>query len=297
MDDRRKKQAFRLALPSCDEIGGATGWPRADARSQDFDADIAQGFAHRITLILRDYLETQRGTFPYAHIERIVTSLVVSRTRQGDVEDMPEELDAVLIEWLEGQRALVEGPLSKGLSTAAAAGFIVAFNGWMERFGLDLTPTPDMTAGLNSWGKRQATTILSLIDDTTRKGISEVIGKALKESDSVDQIMRAVRAYLDTHMAPGRAELIADVETYNALHQGALDANKVLGAKEKRWVTEEDRRVCIICFENSAQGSIQIGRTFLSGDFCPPAHPHCRCSLAFSGITRESVLAALGDVR
>jgi phosphohistidine phosphatase len=114
------------------------------------------------------------------------------------------------------------------------------------------------------------------IDGTTEARIAVVIedtwGKGLKT------MVSAIReTFADWAGEEDRIDTIALDQVSGAYNQGIRDAGRAAGVPEKRWVTEED--ACEICEENAAEGTIPNEAPFSSGDFEPPAHPHCRCSL------------------
>jgi hypothetical protein len=290
MDDRRKKQAFRLALSTSGELVGGPGEPRVGSRSGDVDSGPAEDVTQSVASILRNYFEAQREEVPYDQIERLVASLA----QNGPVENgaILDQLDTVLAKWLEFQHSVVEDALSAALGATATAGFLSTFNDWMERFGLTLKPTPDMVAALGNWAKDQTARLLRLLDTTTRNGVARVIAEGLKEGRSVKEIMRAILDYLN-NIIEERPEKVAAKEAMEAHNYGTLNASRTLGATRKIWVTRKDLRVCISCWWNAFQKAIPIEQKFRSGHFHPPAHDCCRCVLAFSGLTRRSVLGAL----
>jgi len=87
-----------------------------------------------------------------------------------------------------------------------------------------------------------------------------------------------------------RAMSIARTELATAYNQGAYGATIAaqeqgfLGDVVKRWLTAADERVCPICAPLD-ETVVNLNSVFRNGSFLPPAHPQCRCAVAFEEIT------------
>jgi phosphohistidine phosphatase len=84
--------------------------------------------------------------------------------------------------------------------------------------------------------------------------------------------------------AVSRAETAALDAVSSAYHEGGRDLAAEFtaggnGDLEKSWDTEADP--CDDCDGNSAMGWIDSEAPFDTGDFEPPAHPNCRCSVSY----------------
>lgn len=75
------------------------------------------------------------------------------------------------------------------------------------------------------------------------------------------------------------AERIAVTETSRYISTASETNYAAFGVTRKRWIVAPDQRVCPRCDANAAQGAIEVGTAFSSGDLNPPAHPRCRCAL------------------
>jgi len=304
VDDRRAKQALRLALLTPYESVGTRNESCSDTRSDDVeDADIVKHHTQTITAALNRYFKAQQESFPFGLIEQLLERLAESESAQDQEQEngldegsahLMEEVEAVLVDWTEKERARSGSSLVEPLEAAATAGFLATFNRWMNRLGLDWKPTPGMMGDLRNWAKRQAARLLTLIDRTTRRHIVRIITKGLKGQHPVKRIVGEIREYLDRTMTH-RAGMSASAEANNAFNHGAFDAHRLLGATFKQWVTRRDSSVCAICRDNEFQGPIPIGKPFLSGHQHPRAHLFCRCTLIYFGITPDSALHALNQ--
>lgn len=107
------------------------------------------------------------------------------------------------------------------------------------------------------------------------------------EADGVPgpQIERALRQRA-REMLRRRAETIARTEVSTAWHHGEywsvrrLVAGGVIHNPAKRWTTAEDDRACAMC-ESLDNETVGLDDDFSAGISLPPAHPNCRCSLAY----------------
>lgn len=87
-------------------------------------------------------------------------------------------------------------------------------------------------------------------------------------------------------LAADRARTIARTETAKAIEAGEKQAAESRGANMKVWITVADGRVSDFCAACEAQGPIPIAEEFTgNGDFdavtTAPAHPNCRCTVAY----------------
>jgi hypothetical protein len=89
--------------------------------------------------------------------------------------------------------------------------------------------------------------------------------------------------WTDPDFSSERATMIAEYEVSTAFHDGMKAMADLWrggnGPTEKAWQTEDDP--CPECADNADDGFIDSEAPFDSGDFEPPAHPNCRCSLEY----------------
>jgi len=302
MHHRRMRQALRLALFNPDQIARTAGETASGSRAHPvWDGGIVETCADTIEQVLNRHFEAQQNTFPYGQVELLLRALVETEQEQ-DISDEAlarflERLKLVLAEWTEAGHKMVETPLAKALRKAAADAFETAFDMWHERLGLVLQPTPEMRAGLGKWAERRVAELAARVGETTRKQIAHIITDGFEKRLSAEEMMLNVRTYLrDISRIADRVETIARTEASNAVNRSMFDANRLLGATGKRWDCYKDRNVCDACLRNDDEGPIPIEETFLSGHRRPPAHPRCRCIAVYFGVTRESLVQAMGLV-
>lgn len=78
-----------------------------------------------------------------------------------------------------------------------------------------------------------------------------------------------------------RRETIARTEARKATSEAREVEALGRGARWKHWITTADERLCDICAGNELDGVIQVQETFSGGTMTAPAHPNCRCSVAY----------------
>jgi hypothetical protein len=126
------------------------------------------------------------------------------------------------------------------------------------------------------------------IDATVRQQLADLLYTNLMGDDaldiapmSVDQLARGIMAQFQgkiAGMSDYRARLIAITETARSETFGQWVAMLGSGVQQKQWMITEG--ACIRCEGNASMGPIPIQDQFPSGDYAPPLHPGCRCSLA-----------------
>lgn len=118
------------------------------------------------------------------------------------------------------------------------------------------------------------------ITETTRTAIQELIGEAIDEGWSLDQLAKALveRGAITSRE---RAKLIAVTETASAYSMGSLLAYTLSGVVESvEWVATLDKETCSDCRALDGEARPLAEAAFSDGTAHPPHHPRCRCALA-----------------
>jgi hypothetical protein len=97
------------------------------------------------------------------------------------------------------------------------------------------------------------------------------------EESVPDGALDAAQESLDAWAAQ-YAAMVAETEIHAAVESAVLDELRAQGATKIAWMT--DGNPCEVCIKNAAASPLPIGAKFPSGDTAPPAHPHCRCTVA-----------------
>lgn len=80
-----------------------------------------------------------------------------------------------------------------------------------------------------------------------------------------------------TRVASYLPETVAETEVHSGVEQSAAEVLQENDVAQVMWVTQPD--ACPVCLVNEAQGPINLGEAFQSGDVTPPAHPRCKCNV------------------
>ncbi|KEK17190.1 head protein [Bacillus manliponensis] len=137
-----------------------------------------------------------------------------------------------------------------------------------------LDPIGDVAA---QWVAIYAFELAQGLNETTRNRLREVMLQNLENGKGVDSLRDAVSDVIE-EATDYRAMMIARTETTYAMNYGNLIAYKGAGRSKKTWLTDQDERVCKECGDLDGE-TVDINESFSNGKMCPPAHPHCRCTM------------------
>jgi hypothetical protein len=129
------------------------------------------------------------------------------------------------------------------------------------------------------WAVKYGSKMITKMDKETKQRIAAEVRDSVERGDPLPDLAKTIRTTIED-MTRYRSMLISRTETANALSVGSLSTAVQMNATHKEWVAEPD--CCEICADNMSEGLIPIEDSFQSGDDCPPAHPNCRCALAYS---------------
>ncbi len=171
-----------------------------------------------------------------------------------------------------------QGPIDQAVAAALAAGGRRVIAELSASIAFDLE-NPRAVAYMKDRGAEMVTKI----NETTRKDLSDLLSASIENGDSYGDIARGISEMFGDDFPDWRAEMIARTETGNAYCQGSLEAARQMSdaglEMEKSWLTAGDEKVEGICEENEADGWISVDDDFSSGDDAPLAHPNCRCDI------------------
>lgn len=147
-------------------------------------------------------------------------------------------------------------------------------------FGID-------SAGARAFVEARALRLAGQVTDTTYDAIKEALSEGIAEGEGIPKLAARIKEVF-AEANSSRAEMIARTEVLRGYNESANDVakslpNDVVGGKE--WIGEGSNDVC-----TELNGRLAlIGETFEGYD-TPPAHPRCRCTVAF--LTPEEMQAA-----
>lgn len=118
------------------------------------------------------------------------------------------------------------------------------------------------------------------LDSTTEERVNGLLDHAFEAGLTYSALVMGARELFDG-FDETRGETTALSEISGAYHDGGRDAAAAYdGEVEKLWETEDDN-ACEDCQANEDMDWIPEDAPFDSGDFEPPAHTNCRCSVSY----------------
>lgn len=123
------------------------------------------------------------------------------------------------------------------------------------------------------------------ISKTTKDEIIGAVTDSVMNGSTYQEVAGMIEKMGDEGVfSAARAQRIAVNEVAKAYAFGnnePLKEYKERTGKEvfKSWIAEADP--CDICIKNAGQGWITLNQSFSSGDDTDPAHPNCRCAIAY----------------
>lgn len=218
-----------------------------------------------------------------AQINGLASQIMAQRSYQDFVNKLAKALEAA---HLNGDAAFVMGtPSPVAILRARELAQTAA-----ESLARDLTQTQLSSMGETiaralEEGKRPRDIYNKLQEvkelDSNRARTLANIEKKLKEA-GVDADKQA--GILDRErqrLLQERRKTIAQTEGRNATSEARRAAADDRKDEFKRWITSPDERLCEVCDGNENDGVIPIDESFSSGHTQTPAHPNCRCTVAY----------------
>lgn len=127
-----------------------------------------------------------------------------------------------------------------------------------------------------NWARNSLAETLKKMFGRTYDGVSELVPRYYENQWSRADLAKQLEKYY----SPRRAEMIAITETTRATVEGeraAVARFKDVSGYEMIpvWITQADERVCRLCDPDGK------GRHVITDGMYPPAHPRCRCFVAY----------------
>lgn len=118
------------------------------------------------------------------------------------------------------------------------------------------------------------------IQETTRNQLQTIIGRAIDTGQGYQKTAKEISDTFDD-MSRARAKRIAVFESgqaYEAGNRMFADSLEDDGIEmQEAWVTSHDEKVRPEHAANEAEGWVELGHVYSSGDTDPPTDPGCRC--------------------
>lgn len=133
-----------------------------------------------------------------------------------------------------------------------------------------------------TWGQQHAARLVTMINETTRAEIRDLVNANLTSGATPKDLAEAIKA--SQAFSDYRSMMIARTETAFANVEGNLIGFREAGVTKKEWSTSADE-MCDACdalngtvVPIDAPFTIQLGKKTLQVTG-PPGHPNCRCDL------------------
>lgn len=134
----------------------------------------------------------------------------------------------------------------------------------------------------SEWIRAHGADLVNGLNDYTRDRLSAVLADGFRSGATVDEIASRIVAEFED-MRWWRARKIAVTETNRAWSYAEIESAREMEragyVMVKEWLLGPYHPKYDLCDTNHEQGAIPINQTFPSGDFAPPQHPSCGCSL------------------
>ena len=115
------------------------------------------------------------------------------------------------------------------------------------------------------------------VNETTNASIREAVARGVEAGEGISDIANRVASVFDE--AEGyRSELIARTEVIRNSNMAAEESYVQAGVEKKQFFVTPDDALCEECAE-LADEIVPVGEAFSSGDYTPPLHPSCRCTI------------------
>jgi SPP1 gp7 family putative phage head morphogenesis protein len=200
-----------------------------------------------------------------------------------------EQIQAILAALSDEERPAFIKALQAAMGTMATDGAEQALAQVIEFLNVPEDALDSMLSQANdraiAWAQDRAAELVTLIDETTRASLNDLVGQALQEGWSNDELAAQIED--GETFGPYRAEMIARTETAFADVQGNLAGWRESGVVDsKQWVVAQDE-VCDDCLALDGQ-VVGLDGSFPGGD--PPLHPNCFLPgtvVSAAGVTRH----------
>lgn len=272
------------------EVGRNAG-ARIDDRSHGAapSSEAARTLIHNA---LSAFLEGLRASFPLVDLQTAIAANAPLPAPANSPEEspgpckLPRKVLQLLDAWRKNATATLSAELGEAMATVVVTSFQTVVANWAARLGERPRSSPEAWAPLRGWSLRHATALTSQISTSL---LARVVTRLEQAICSAANLMTALEEIQEVTasiwFSEEQLDAMADDAAYVATQHGRHEANRQLGATLKVWSIVDDTRTCKICLANSAQGGIPMMRNFQSGHPHPPAHPYCRCTMDYLGIT------------
>lgn len=226
-------------------------------------------------------------------INRRALSAAPAKTGRRELDDLPWNLTQDEWDRLWESIANQTTPeLQKIIASAEADALHAGANNFKQAMvGPDPSKKPGTTFNLANprsvaWFQKNGGSVdyIKGIQATTSGQIKTIIKNALDTGQAYNKTAKEISDAFDG-MSRARAQRIAVFETGQAYEEGNRQFADLLVSDgvemEERWTTSHDEKVRPEHAANEAEGWVELGHVFSSGDTEPPTDPGCRCFMQY----------------
>lgn len=188
------------------------------------------------------------------------------------IEDLDEMLDPIITAMRPAFRTKLLGHLARVYISGSQE-----LTSWgTTKAGLDIVYEGPPIRGAINYAKDRGSTMITGMDEQTKKQMANIISKGIEDKRGIDGIMRDILHGDFQDMSRSRAEMISRNETANALSTAAIDRMRDIGVEGKEWIVANP---CDACAANGDVGVIPVDEYFPEPDvwgnpvLAPTLHP------------------------
>ncbi len=249
---------------------------------------------------LREFIEKLRASMPFAELRAAISASksppAAANKPEGHLGTckLPRKALELLEAWGHNAGGALRAELGGAMTSVVVTSFQMVMQEWAELLGGLPRWSPEALAPLRGWALRYAATLSDQLITSHLARVVQRLEQAMCSVGNIEMALEEIREGTTAlWLTEEQLDALTDDAAYVGTQHGRHEAHRLLGATLKVWSIVDDTRTCKTCLANSAQGGIPMMQDFQSGHPYPPAHPDCRCSMDYLGITHTTAKNAL----
>jgi hypothetical protein len=212
------------------------------------------------------------------------------RLAEGIDSDTERGIEQLIDDWISKNQDSITADLKEHFASLINQAIQETYDDWNSRLGTNFTRPFPIAARVLYYAGRLALFLANRYRVQILAALRRLLMKIDVKDKNQQQILRLVGDFLQSSQLGAELfDLNKQFGAHEAHEIGRLLGHEALGATEKAWITRGDLRVDLVCDRNESEGLIRIRDNFRSGHLTPPAHPGCRCTVEYLGVTRRSM--------
>lgn len=236
---------------------------------------------------------------PNIDYDALASDIMATRKYHDAVQKIADVL--AMARTSEGAKSLTRPPSPVALARARRLAETASKSLAKDLTKAELKKVGDIIADSLLEGKRPRDIYNRLQDvqslDSNRAQTLANMEKKLDKAGVDEETKEKLMAKEKQRLLQERRRTIAQTEGRYATSEARRAAADDRGNTHKRWITAADERLCEECDGNENDGIIPIDEAFSSGHMQSPAHPNCRCTVAYVSDGKGKELAEKGFER